>query len=42
MFNFNKSTSILVISILTLTVFALPAFSVDLPFDPNKCGFYAE
>ncbi|MFA6426728.1 MAG: hypothetical protein WCW64_11195, partial [Phycisphaerae bacterium] len=39
MFKFNTSTSILVISLLTLTVFVLPVFSVDLPFDPNQYSF---
>ncbi|MFA6426811.1 MAG: hypothetical protein WCW64_11630, partial [Phycisphaerae bacterium] len=39
MFKFNKSKSILIISLLTLTVFSLPAFSVDLPFDPNNYTF---
>jgi hypothetical protein len=39
MFKLNKSKSILVISLLILTAFVLPAFSVDLPFDPNDYTF---
>ncbi|MFA6426452.1 MAG: hypothetical protein WCW64_09785, partial [Phycisphaerae bacterium] len=39
MFKFNKSKSILITSLLTLTVFVLPVSAVDLPFNPNDYTF---
>jgi hypothetical protein len=46
MYYTHKSKSICLLavgfSLIVSTLLVSPVSAVDLPFDPNKCGFYAE